>query len=123
MHKKTILVLDDEELMVAAIFESLGSAGYRAFGMESKRLALHWIKEHHPDLVITDINAPEMNGFEFIDALKADPELAQTRFIVVSGNVDLTKAIRLSKLGAADVFVKPFEMEELLSRIEETLSD
>lgn len=81
LDNKTILVLDDEELLLSYLVNDLRSAGYRAFGMESKRLGLHWMKEHRPDLVISDIYSPQMNGFEFINALKADPDLAHTPVI------------------------------------------
>jgi DNA-binding NtrC family response regulator len=121
LDNKTILVLDDEESLLAYLIDELRKAGYTAYGIESKRLALHWIQEHRPALVISDINSPDMNGLEFIKALKTHPDLAQTPVIVVSGNINLETAILLKKLGAFDVFTKPFEIKDLFRAIENAL--
>jgi DNA-binding response OmpR family regulator len=123
LDNKAILVLDDEESLLIYLVNEMRSAGYRAYGMESKELALDWMKEHRPDLVISDVSSPGMNGVEFIRALKTHPDLAQTAVIVVSGNINLERAIELKKLGASDVLLKPFQMKELLSAIQETLQN
>jgi DNA-binding NtrC family response regulator len=121
LDNKTILVLDDEELLLSYLVNDLRSAGYRAFGMESKRLGLHWMKEHRPDLVISDIYSPQMNGFEFINALKADPDLAHTPVIVVSGAADSEAAAKAMQLGAFEVFKKPCDLKELRGAIQKAL--
>jgi DNA-binding NtrC family response regulator len=121
LDNKTILVLDDEDLLLTSLVNHLRSAGYRAFGMESKRLGLHWMKEHRPDLVICDIYSPQMNGFEFINPLKADPDLAHTPVIVVSGAVDSERAAKAMKLGAFQVFAKPCDLKELCGAIQKAL--
>ena len=71
MTKKHILLVDDEAAVRALLCEVLGNAGYRVSEASSPRIALAMAGAERPDLVITDLQMDETDGFEFIDALHA----------------------------------------------------
>ena len=102
-----ILVVDDEpdiRFMMRLIFES---AGYQVTEARHGVAGLKSVKAKHPDLVTTDVMMPMMDGLEFIERLRADPETAAIPILVVSGNSELALAAN-TRLG------KPFDARDLL---------
>ena len=102
-----ILIVDDEpdvRFMMRLIFES---AGYQVTEARHGVAGLKSIKAKQPDLVTTDVMMPMMDGLEFIEHLRSDPDTAGIPILVVSGNSDLAVAAN-TRLG------KPFEARELL---------
>jgi len=72
----------------------------------------------HPALVLLDLMMPDLGGVRVLEELREDPELAGTPVIVVTGKVDAVPGIR-ALLGEGSVFVKPFAVAELLTRVAE----
>lgn len=116
-----ILILDDEEGLRYIVTEELRSIGYDAYGMSSKADGLEWISEHKPDLVITDINSPDLNGFEFLSLLRADAAISHTKVIVVSG-LNVPDEVAEAD-GILDYLTKPYQLDVLLGVIKEALSN
>src|SRR5690349_971307 len=77
----TILVVDDRPTNRQFLITLLGYGGHRLLEAENGALALEIVRDQHPDLVITDLLMPTMDGFEFVQHLRADPELAKTSVI------------------------------------------
>ena len=102
----SILIVDDEpdlRFMMRLIFEQ---AGHQVMEAPNGAVALKRILEQLPDLVVTDVMMPVMDGAEFIGRLRADPILSSIPILAVTGNPD--------RAGAADATLsKPFEPKEL----------
>jgi len=109
-----ILVVDDERQITRVLRTSLESHGYQVAIAGDGLEALRIFETFHPDLVITDLSMPNMDGVELTRAIR---RLAETPIIVLSvREQDLTKVAALDA-GANDYVTKPFSAPELLARI------
>ena len=111
---KRILVVDDEPQIKRMLRTSLQSSGYEVLQAANGLEALTQFESHKPDLIITDLAMPEMNGLELTQAIR---RMASTPIIVLS--VRDTDAMKVNALdeGADDYLTKPFSMSELLARV------
>jgi two-component system KDP operon response regulator KdpE len=111
---KRILVVDDERQIIRMLRASLQSSGYEVFTAGNGVEGLERFQSGRPDLIITDLAMPEMNGLELTQAVR---RLDRTPIIVLS--VRDTDAMKVKALdeGADDYLTKPFSMPELLARI------
>ncbi len=75
----------------------------------------------HPDLIVSDYQMPEMNGFELCQQVRADPEIAGAVFVVLSGFTDTTLKVRGLDLGVDDYLTKPIDVPELVARVRASL--
>ena len=117
-----ILVADDDPSVRRLIELVLRKGGYRLTLVINGARALAQIQTDPPDLVVCDLNMPEMDGFELLRALKANPGLAQIPVIVVAAagqQADLEEALRL---GAAQCVYKPFAQAQFLETVRATLA-
>ena len=111
---KRVLVVDDEKQITRMLKTSLQSSGYSVIVAENGLKGLEEFNVARPDLIITDLAMPVMNGLEFTQAVR---KLSSTPIIVLS--VRDTDAMKISALdeGADDYLTKPFSMPELLARV------
>lgn len=117
----TILVAEDEESVRRIFRLNLRSKGFHIIEAENGRQALARIDQHMPDLVLLDIMMPQMNGYDVLVQLKANPNTRDLPVIVVSSVNDLESVVQCIKCGADDYLIKPFEMILLMARIEACL--
>ncbi len=123
MEKKTtndtgaILVVDDDESSLAMLEHILSQQGYHVHCADSGKQALGAVETLSPELILLDINLPDMDGFSVLRQLQARPECRDIAVIFLSGFTETGKRIDGFKLGAVDYIVKPFEPEELLARV------
>ncbi len=112
MHR--ILVVDDERQITRMLRASLGSSGYAVVTAANGLEGFNRFEAERPDLIITDLAMPEMNGLELTGAVR---RVALTPIIVLS--VRDTEAMKVQALdeGADDYLTKPFSMPELLARV------
>jgi phosphoserine phosphatase RsbU/P len=113
-----ILVVDDVSANLQVLTGMLKERGYKARPVPSGRLALLAARKDPPDLILLDINMPEMNGYEVCQQLKADESLQGIPVIFISAlneNLDKVKAFAE---GGVDYITKPFQMEELHARVQ-----
>src|SRR5207344_146172 len=96
----------------------LKERGYKARPVTSGRQALVAARKEPPDLILLDINMPEMNGFEVCEALKADDKLMGIPVIFISGLSESLDKVKAFAVGGVDYISKPFQMEELHARVE-----
>lgn len=122
-RSRCILVVDDSALIRKMVSRSLEEAGFQVMIAENGKQAMARIMERHPDLIISDIRMPEMDGIEFCKKTHDDPDLAVIPFIVMSTNSERGIMRRLFELGASSYLVKPFNMEQLVITVERLLSD
>ena len=113
-----ILVVDDVAANLQVLTGMLKDRGYKARPVPNGKLALLAARKDPPDLILLDINMPEMNGYEVCQHLKADEYLRGIPVIFISAlneNLDKVKAFAI---GGVDYITKPFQMEELHARVE-----
>ena len=110
MTRPSVLVCDDEPNLRELIRVSLGP-DYAVHEAEDGEEAIALARSLRPELVILDLMMPRLNGFDVLAKLKADPELARTRILVVTAQPASEEEVR--EMGADGVIVKPFAPEDL----------
>jgi DNA-binding NtrC family response regulator len=119
MADKSILVVDDDKIIVDSLCEFLTLEGFQAGGVESFRGAVASLQKQSYPLVIMDINLPDGDGFELLDLVRRS--YPQTVVIVITGYGTIESAVRAIKKGAYDYLTKPIVDDELRLAIERAL--
>ncbi|SDE93507.1 response regulator transcription factor [Terriglobus roseus] len=109
-----ILVVDDEKQITLILRTSLQSSGYQVETASNGLEAFEKFEAHRPDLIITDLSMPEMNGLELTQAVRG---VATTPILVLSVRDSDTMKVKALDEGADDYLTKPFSMNELLARV------
>jgi signal transduction histidine kinase len=116
-----ILIVEDSPTQAERLRRLVQSKGYRARVAANGQVALGMIGERQPQLVLSDIVMPEMNGYELCRALKADPALRAVPVILLTALNDPKDIIRGIECGADNFIRKPYSEEYLLNRISQVL--
>ncbi len=119
---KKILVVDDDKVLRAMLNFYLGKHGYVVKDVSSAIEALAVIESDEPDLIISDVMMPEMDGLEFCRQLRATTMGQLIPFIFLSAKGELEDRIQGHIIGADDYLKKPFEARELVAKIEVQLA-
>jgi signal transduction histidine kinase len=119
--QETILVLDDNCDLLTNIELILEMEGYQVLSARSGSEALGMLEETRPDLIISDIMMPEMDGYEFYQRVRQAPELLTIPFIFLSAKREREDIRFGKKLGADDYLTKPLEPEDLLIAVKAKL--
>lgn len=115
--KKRLLAVDDQEFILK-IIETFLSTDYELVQKQNGKEALNWLQQGNlPDLIIADINMPEVDGYEFIRQIRSSGFFRDIPIIILSGRQDTGDKIEALKAGADDYLVKPFNPAELEVRI------
>ena len=109
-----ILVVDDSTSVCLALQEGLAKEGYRVRTAKNGRDALESIAEKPPNLILSDVYMPEMDGLELCAALRANSLYAAIPFVVMSTEKDIGNMRQMLKFGAAAFIIKPFNIEQLM---------
>ena len=112
-----ILVVDDIATNILLLKAILGRAKYRIVTATGGREALEKVESESPDLILLDIMMPDMNGYEVIERLKADERFCRIPVIFLSALHDSENIVKGFKMGASDYVSKPFNHEELITRV------
>ena len=113
-----ILVVDDTTANLQVLTGMLKDRGYKVRPVPSGRLALMAAQSDPPDLILLDINMPEMSGYEVCELLKADIKLKGIPVIFISALAEPLDKVKAFATGGVDYLTKPFQMEELHARVE-----
>lgn len=113
-----ILVVDDVSANLRVLTGMLKDRGYKVRPVPSGKLALLAARKDPPDLILLDINMPEMNGYEVCEHLKADQTLLGIPVIFISALNESLDKVKAFGIGGVDYITKPFQMEELHARVE-----
>lgn len=112
-----VLVIEDATDTLTSLLDLIESQGFQAIGAKNGLIGLQLANEQMPDLIISDINMPEMNGYEVLEALRQNTKTARIPFIFLSGE-EGNAARRLGlELGAADYLTKPVVNKQLMEAI------
>src|SRR3982074_1112390 len=109
----SILVVDDPPAHLQVLAGMLKDRGYKVRPAPSGKLALAAAERDPPDLILLDINMPEMNGYEVCERLKADDKLKSIPIIFISALTEPLDKVKAFATGGVDYLTKPFHMEEL----------
>jgi signal transduction histidine kinase/ActR/RegA family two-component response regulator len=120
---KTILVVDDEELLREMFGHTLRRTGYYVIEADSGVEGFEQARKHLPDLILTDICMPGGDGATLLHEIRLDPELKSKQVVVLSGKPDLLVPRTGTEEGADDFLMKPFSLKELLSCVQVRLSN
>ena len=115
---KKVLVVDDDSILRTVLKHTLEQQGYQVKTVHSGKEALNVFEQDVPDLIVSDVSMPEMDGFEFCRQLRSQPSGQLVPFIFLSAKTDLDHRVEGHSSGADDYLTKPFEMKELLAKIE-----
>lgn len=113
-QKRTILIVDDDQGLRELIRINLEHEGYAVLQARNGLEGLTAAREHRPDLVVLDINMPEMNGLEVCTRIR---EFSQVPILMLTAMVQSQNVVTGLDEGADDYIGKPFNMDELLARI------
>ena len=115
----TVLIIDDSKTVRAVLLDLMKDEGLFTFYHEaaSGALGLEMLKSHSIDVVLCDLQMPEMSGFEFLHTTRAEEEFVDLPVIMLTGNESQTDKICGLELGASDYVTKPFDPAELIARV------
>lgn len=121
MTQATILLVEDEPPILEGMSRALTMAGYSVLTATNGEAGLARLGETMPDLIVADIMMPVMDGYEFYNALRANPEWELVPFIFATARGEVEHIREGKRLGVDDYLTKPFEIEDLLVAVEAKL--
>ena len=118
-----VLSVDDSGVMRRIIGRTVDVLGYGFLEASNGVEGLGVLAKHHADiaLIILDVNMPEMDGFEFLERIKANPEYQSIPVMMLTTESERGKIIQAIKAGAVNYICKPFKPEDLTVKITESL--
>jgi two-component system chemotaxis response regulator CheY len=122
---KKVLSVDDSGVMRKIIGRTVDVLGYGFLEAANGLEALDVLAKNHQEvaLIILDVNMPEMDGFEFLDKIKANPAYQPIPVMMLTTESDRPKIIRAIQAGAANYLCKPFQQEDLITKVAECLGE
>lgn len=112
-----ILTVDDSRTMRDMLRMALVDAGFNVVQAEDGLHGLDVLRDQQPQVVITDINMPRMDGFGFIEAVRQDAQYRAIPILVLTTESDDDKKLRARRAGATGWIVKPFDPAKLIAAI------
>jgi two-component system chemotaxis response regulator CheY len=113
------LVIDDSRAMRALLARLLGELGFAVTEAGNGREGLDQLREQGaPDIVLVDWNMPEMSGFEFIQAVRANHDWDAVRLIMVTTETEMTRVVKALGAGLDAYVMKPFTKEAVVEQLE-----
>ncbi|MEB3280714.1 MAG: adenylate/guanylate cyclase domain-containing protein [Lyngbya sp.] len=119
--QKSILVIDDTPINLTLLTRMLKTQGYEVRVAPTGSLALRSIQTSPPDLILLDIMMPEMDGYNVCRLLKAQAETREIPVIFLSALDEASDKVKAFEMGGVDYITKPFQLTEVLARIENHL--
>jgi CheY-like chemotaxis protein len=117
-----ILLVDDSVLVQRMVREYFEPAGYDVVTAGNGQEAMEAVREQVPQVIISDIIMPVMDGWEFCEAIRSDPKTGGIPFLFLTAVREVPKRIQGLRMGADDYITKPFSREELMARVEVCLA-
>ena len=121
-NKKIVLAIDDNPVQLD-IFKTILSPKYDLRDVKSASEALSFLNKNISDVILLDIEMPNISGFEFLKDIKRIPSYINVPVIVVSGNSGQDFVDKATKCGAANVLSKPVTTDVLIRAIEKALAE
>ncbi|MDW8170862.1 MAG: hybrid sensor histidine kinase/response regulator [Anaerolineae bacterium] len=120
--KGRILIVDDTPLNVSLLGDMLRRRHYEVLEANDGYQALEIVAQRSPELILLDINMPMMSGYEVCQRLKADPQTKDIPVIFISALNDVQDIVKAFEVGGVDYIVKPFQVREVMARVDGQLT-
>ncbi|GAB4444578.1 MAG: response regulator [Anaerolineae bacterium] len=119
-----ILIVDDDAIVTKTMALILKRMGYETTPINNPAEALRWLQlpGNYPDLLISDVNMPQMSGYDFVSQVRANPATTHLPVIMLTANNDIDHKVEGFKAGADDYLTKPVDRTELEWRIKAILA-
>ena len=121
IESKKILVIEDEPQILEFLSIALSINGYEVLTACDGAQGLKYASDKLPDLIISDIMMPELDGYQVLEAIRANPLTANIPMLMLTARTDKTDMRQGMNLGADDYITKPFDIEDLLTSIKSRL--
>ena len=119
--KKQILVVDDEPAWLKSVTHVLQKQGYQVKSAQSATEALALLVKYRPDLIVSDLRMPDMNGFDLLDKIRHLPMISSTPVVFFSAIDDFHAKQVARDLGATACLLKPYDENDLYSVLKQYL--
>lgn len=119
-RKPLVLVVDDQQGSRDLLVRMLESGHFRGVAADGPRQAQELIARERPDVIITDLSMPDVDGWSFIEQIKGDEHTAAIPIVVVTAHVQEMYKVRALAAGAT-FFPKPFKLSELLAEMNDLI--
>lgn len=123
LQRQLILVVDDSKTICNLVKDGLVREGFQVALAENGKEALDYLEKNRPDLILSDLAMPVMDGFALCARLKSDPQWASIPFIAMSSSSERSVMRRILELGGCAFLIKPFNMDQLIFTLDKILSD
>jgi two-component system phosphate regulon response regulator PhoB len=121
MSKERILVIEDEEDILALVHYNLAKEGFRVTTATSGEAGLQAVRSQEPELILLDLMLPGVDGLEVCRALKRNPETAEVPIVMMTAKGEEADIVAGLELGADDYVTKPFSPRILVARVRAVL--
>jgi putative two-component system response regulator len=122
MNDETILIVEDNDSLRIGISEMLTLEGYSVLSARNGVDAVELLKTNLPELILSDVMMPEMDGYDFYSEVRSHPELISTPFLFLTARTDPEDTLKGRTLGADDYLTKPISRDELITTIRSRLN-
>jgi CheY-like chemotaxis protein len=119
-QRRRILIVDDDPNMVHILARTLLDAAQLHFAVRGAD-ALKKLNDHQPDVMLIDVDMPDLNGYEVMERMRSNPKIRNTKVIMVTSHNEEVYRKRAMALGAVDFFVKPINRVMLRERVDQLL--
>lgn len=116
---QTLFIIDDNPDVLAVTLDFFSKKGYETVGATNGLDAIRMLRQVNPDLIITDIMMPQMDGFKLLKELKNSPLTSSIPILVISGHGQMADSFEA--MGVNGFLAKPFSTKQLLMKVEEIL--
>ncbi len=121
--KKHILVVDDEPAWLQILAYILRKKGYEVREESSAAAALETLKSYKPDMIVSDVRMPDMDGFDFLGHVRRSRKHSKTPFVFISAIDDEDSKGAARDLGATDYLTKPFNEDDVVRILSQHLHE
>jgi putative two-component system response regulator len=112
-----ILFVEDDDILRQAASDILAAEGYQVVNAQNGQEALDALNHIVPDLIVSDISMPRLDGFELLEAIRSTERGMTIPFLFISASTEAAKISQARRRGADDYLFKPFELQELLDAV------
>jgi CheY-like chemotaxis protein len=120
---KTLLLADDSVTIQRVIELTFAQEDVRVVSVNDGRRAVQWMDSEAPDIVLVDVAVPDMNGYAVATHVRQSPQLRHIPILLLAGAFEPVDEARAERIGCDGILVKPFEPQQLVSRVKALLAD
>jgi len=120
-NTSTIMLVEDEHQQREALAMLFEAEGYKVLAAESAEAGAQYIQQTLPDMIVSDVKLPGIDGFTFFDQVRGHASSKQVPFIFITGYNDPDAIAEVRRLGALDYITKPYDLENLINLVKKHL--